>query len=209
MTVRCPPLGLISRRTTWRTRWRESGTGVFRRERVHVVVLPHVVDAKVAGRVTLVAEAHLLDDPYRTNVARHHCGLDAMEARPPEREPDGQLHRFGRVTPASLLLADPVTDRGVLPRSANDVAERDAADQGTGPELEDPEGVSPVVEPLLHGSPDLELLALVGKELLRLTRVVRSEEVPVLDADGDLRRDVIQVQRPDRNELAGEGSSGY
>jgi hypothetical protein len=117
--------------------------------RKDAVVLPDAVDAEVADGVALLAEAVLLEDADRARVAGHHRRLDAMQAEVAEGEVHHDAHGLRGQALSVPALGDRVAEIGVLEDAAEDLAERDPADE-LGVE-KDAEGMAAVGERLGGG----------------------------------------------------------
>src|SRR6266508_2607786 len=95
------------------------------------VVLPDAVDAEIAPRQALAAEAAFLQHPDRRRIGGNAGGLDAVKIELAEQR--WQQHPQGRrhVAAMRMRLPDPVPDRAGLHDAAADVRQCDPADHRT------------------------------------------------------------------------------
>src|SRR6185437_15377887 len=110
-----------------------------------------------------------------------------------------ETDRPARMAAADRVLVDPVAERGVLPRPADDVRQRDAANQAVAlVGGEDGEGEGAAGGPRALVELELEPLARDGVEALVARRVPRLRVIAVGAAQAQLLVAVVERGRADR-----------
>src|SRR4051812_8852844 len=171
---------------------------LLRGHREDVVVLPDAVDAQVAVGAALQAEAGLLGDADRADVARDDRRLHAVQARVLEGEGEAEAYRSRRMPARAAGVVDPVAERRVLPRAAHDVGQRDAPDEPlAAARVEDREGEGAARGPGLRVEVELERLAAARVEARVARGLPRSRVVAVGQAQREQLFEVGAVRRAD------------
>jgi hypothetical protein len=160
------------------------------------------VDLQVAPRHSFAAEARLREDAHRRRVVEHHRGLDPVQGEVVEPVRDDQLHRLGRHPLAVVVAADEVAEVGVLEHAADDVVERDPADEVLAED--DPERVAAVGDAVGGDLAQLALLRGERQVVGGAARLPRGEVVDVPAAKLEEGGSVGQRQSAQSDPRAGE-----
>src|SRR5450759_147157 len=103
---------------------------IFMQQAKQQMVLPDPVDAEIALRQSLAAEAAFLQHPDRGRVGGNAGGFDAVKIEFAEQRRQQHAQRCRHVAAMGMGLPDPVSDRAGLHDAAADIRQRHAADHG-------------------------------------------------------------------------------